>query len=166
MELTEALRNRRQERQKARQALDTILEKNEVQKPDKNLDSQKVYKPIFQSLKHAGIDFEMIPKVFTTGIKAEDFLSALNPGNGTYFGLAMETTHITKEQLELFGKTLGQALDKNKSFTFQCVHRKERNELAILVASMLSGAWIIKLKYLTVRGEPYRGQKVLSEEKF
>ena len=42
MELTEALRNRRQERQKARQALDTILEKNEVQKPDKNLDSQKV----------------------------------------------------------------------------------------------------------------------------
>ena len=159
MELTEALRNRRQERQKARQALDTILEKNEVQKPDKNLDSQKVYKPIFQSLKHAGIDFEIIPKVFTTGIKAEDFLSALNPENGTYFGLAMETTHITKEQLELFGKTLGQALDKNKSFTFQCYHLKERNELAIMAATMLTEGWMLKLDNMAVRGEPYGGSK-------
>ena len=31
--------------------------------------------------------FSTIRKAFTTGIKAEQFLSALNPKKGTYFGL-------------------------------------------------------------------------------
>ena len=93
-------------------------------------------------------------------------MSALNPENRTYFGLKTEPTHTTKERLLMFGDTIGEALDVSKSFTFQCVHRKERNELAILVASMLSGAWIIKLDDLAVKVEPYQVQKVLSEEKF
>ena len=108
--------------------------------------------------------FSTIRKVFTIGIKPEQFLSALNPENRTYFGLKTEPTHTTKERLLMFGDTIGEALDKSKSFTFQCVHRKERNELAILAATLLTECWTLKLKYMAVRVEPYRGQKVLPEE--
>ena len=161
MELSEALEKRRQTRQKARQALDTIHETTEPRpEPIKRRAKQK---PVHG---YTTGTFSTIRKVFTTGIKPEQFLSALNPENGTYFGLKTEPTHTTKERLLMFGDTIGEALDKSKSFTFQCVHRKERNELAILVASMLSGAWIIKLDDLAVKVEPYQVQKVLSEEKF
>jgi len=161
MELTEALEKRRQTRQKARQALDTILETAEPRpEPIKRRAKQK---PVHE---YTTGTFSIIRKVFTIGIKPEQFLSALNPENRTYFGLKTEPTHTTKERLLMFGDTIGEALDVSKSFTFQCVHRKERNELAILVASMLSGAWIIKLDDLAVKVEPYQVQKVLSEEKF
>ena len=106
-------------------------------------------------------NFSTIRKAFTTGIKAEYFLSALNPKEGTYFGLKIEPTHSTKERLVNFGETIGEALDKNKSFTFQCVNRKERNEIAIIAATMLTNGWTIKLDNMTVMGEPIREKKVL-----
>ena len=99
--------------------------------------------------------FSTIRKAFTTGIKAEQFLSALNPKKGTYFGLKTEATHTTKQRLELFGETLDEARDTGRSFPFPCVNRKERNELAILAATMLTDGWITKLDKMAVSGEPF-----------
>ena len=97
--------------------------------------------------------FSTIRKAFTTGIKAEQFLSALNPKKGTYFGLKTEQTHTTNERLVMFGDTIGKALDRSKSFSFPCVNRKERNELAILAATMLTDGWITKLDKMAVSGD-------------
>ena len=136
-------------------------EKIEGLKPDIKQVCQKVVAEKKLCLNQHQIDYETIRKVFTTGIKPDEFLTALNPENGTYFGLKTEQTHTTKERLLMFGDTIGTALDASKSFTFQCVNRKERNELALVAASMLTESWLIKLDVLTVRGEPCRGQKVL-----
>jgi len=136
-------------------------EKIEGLKPDIKQVCQKVVAEKKLCLNQHQIDYETIRKVFTTGIKPDEFLTALNPENGTYFGLKTEQTHTTKERLLMFGDTIGTALDASKSFTFQCVNRKERNELALVAASMLTESWLIKLDDLTVRGEPCRGQKVL-----
>ena len=139
-------------------------EKIEGLKPDIKQVCQKVVAEKKLCLNQYQIDYETIRKVFTTGIKPDEFLTALNPENGTYFGLKTEQTHTTKERLLMFGDTIGTALDASKSFTFQCVNRKERNELALVAASMLTESWLIKLDDLTVRGEPCRGQKVLPEK--
>ena len=159
MELTEALEERKLERQKARQALDTMLEATEP-RPEP-ITRRAKQKPVHG---YTTGTFSTIRKVFTTGIKPEQFLSALNPENGTYFGLKAEPTHTTKERLLMFGDTIGASLDASKSFTFHCVNRKERNELALVAASMLTERWLIKLDDLTIRGEPCRGQKVLPEK--
>ena len=98
--------------------------------------------------------FSTIRKAFTTGIKAEQFLSALNPKKGTYFGLKTGATHTTKQRLELFGVTIGEAQNTGRSFSFPCVNRKERTELAILAATMLTDGWITKLDKMAVSGEP------------
>ena len=139
-------------------------EKIEGLKPDIKQVCQKVVAEKKLCLNQHQIDYETIRKVFTTGIKPDEFLTALNPENGTYFGLKTEQTHTTKERLLMFGDTIGTALDARKSFTFHCVNRKERNELALVAASMLTESWLIKLDDLTVRGEPCRGQKVLPEK--
>ena len=136
-------------------------EKIEGLKPDIKQVCQKVVAEKKLCLNQYQIDYETIRKVFTTGIKPDEFLTALNPENGTYFGLKTEPTHTTKERLLMFGDTIGASLDASKSFTFHCVNRKERNELALVAASMLTERWLIKLDDLTVRGEPCRGQKVL-----
>jgi len=136
-------------------------EKIEGLKPDIKQVCQKVVAEKKLCLNQYQIDYETIRKVFTTGIKPDEFLTALNPENGTYFGLKTEPTHTTKERLLMFGDTIGASLDASKSFTFHCVNRKERNELALVAASMLTESWLIKLDVLTVRGEPCRGQKVL-----
>ena len=128
-------------------------EKIEGLKPDIKQVCQKVVAEKKLCLNQYQIDYETIRKVFTTGIKPDEFLTALNPENGTYFGLKTEQTHTTKERLLMFGDTIGTALDASKSFTFHCVNRKERNELAILAATMLTDCWIIKLKYMAVRGD-------------
>ena len=129
-------------------------DKIERQKPDIKLVCQKVETEKIQTVNLSRIDYKMIRKAFTIRIKAEYFLSALNPKEGTYFGLKIEPTHSTKERLVNFGETIGEALDKNKSFTFQCVNRKERNEIAIIAATMLTNGWTIKLDNMTVMGEP------------
>lgn len=98
--------------------------------------------------------FSTIRKSFTTGIKAKEFLSALNPKKETYFGLKTEPTHTTKQRLVMFGKTLGEAQDTGRSFSFQSLNRKERNELAIIAATMLTVGWRLKLDEMTVSGEP------------
>ena len=139
-------------------------EKIEGLKPDIKQVCQKVVAEKKLCLNQYQIDYETIRKVFTTGIKPDEFLTALNPENGTYFGLKAEPTHTTKERLLMFGDTIGASLDASKSFTFHCVNRKERNELALVAASMLTERWLIKLDDLTVRGEPCRGQKVLPEK--
>ena len=139
-------------------------EKIEGLKPDIKQVCQKVVAEKKLCLNQYQIDYKTIRKVFTTGIKPDEFLTALNPENGTYFGLKTEPTHTTKERLLMFGDTLEESLDTNNSFSFYCVNRKERNELAILAATMLTDCWIIKLKYMTVRGElstaPAEGLKV------
>jgi hypothetical protein len=139
-------------------------EKIEGLKPDIKQVCQRVVAEKKLCLNQYQIDYETIRKVFTTGIKPEEFLTALNPENGTYFGLKTEPTHTTKERLLMFGDTLEESLDTNNSFSFYCVNRRERNELAILAATMLTDCWIIKLKYMTVRGElstaPAEGLKV------
>jgi len=139
-------------------------EKIEGLKPDIKQVCQRVVAEKKLCLNQYQIDYETIRKVFTTGIKPDEFLTALNPENGTYFGLKTEPTHTTKERLLMFGDTIGASLDASKSFTFHCVNRKERNELALVAASMLTESWLIKLDDLTVRGEPCRGQKVLPEK--
>ena len=139
-------------------------EKIEGLKPDIKQVCQRVVAEKKLCLNQHQIDYETIRKVFTTGIKPDEFLTALNPENGTYFGLKTEQTHTTKERLLMFGDTIGASLDASKSFTFHCVNRKERNELALVAASMLTERWLIKLDDLTVRGEPCRGQKVLPEK--
>ena len=139
-------------------------EKIEGLKPDIKQVCQKVVAEKKLCLNQHQIDYETIRKVFTTGIKPDEFLTALNPENGTYFGLKTEPTHTTKERLLMFGDTIGASLDASKSFTFHCVNRKERNELALVAASMLTESWLIKLDDLTVRAEPWRGQKVLPEK--
>ena len=149
MELTEALEKRKLERQKARQALDTILDKTEPQ--PEIIKSRAKQKPVNG---YTTGTFSTIRKAFTTGIKAELFLSALNPKKGTYFGLKTGATHTTKQRLELFGVTIGEAQNTGRSFSFPCVNRKERNELAILAATMLTDGWITKLDKMAVSGEP------------
>ena len=148
MELTEALEKRKLERQKARQALDTIFDKTEPQ--PEIIKSRAKQKPVNG---YTTGTFSTIRKAFTTGIKAELFLSALNPKKGTYFGLKTEATHTTKQRLELFGETLDEARDTGRSFSFPCVNRKERNELAILAATMLTDGWITKLDKMAVSGD-------------
>ena len=139
-------------------------EKIEGLKPDIKQVCQKVVAEKKLCLNQYQIDYETIRKVFTTGIKPDEFLTALNPENGTYFGLKTEPTHTTKERLLMFGDTIGAALDASKSFTFQCVNRKERNEIAIIAATMLTNGWTIKLDNMTVMGETVREQKVLPEQ--
>ena len=148
MELTEALEKRKLERQKARQALDTILDKTEPQ--PEIIKSRAKQKPVNG---YTTGTFSTIRKAFTTGIKAREFLSALNPKKETYFGLKTEATHTTKQRLELFGETLDEARDTGRSFSFPCVNRKERNELAILAATMLTDGWITKLDKMAVSGD-------------
>ncbi len=121
--------------------------------PDRKQVCQKVVAEKKLCLYQYQIDYKTIRKVFTTGIKPDEFLTALNPENGTYFGLKTEPTHTTKERLVMFGDTIGKALDRSKSFSFQCVNRKERNELVIVAATMLTGGWLIKLSDLVVRGD-------------
>ena len=148
MELTEALEKRKLERQKARQALDTIFDKTEPQ--PEIIKSREKQKPVNG---YTTGTFSTIRKAFTTGIKAELFLSALNPKKGTYFGLKTGATHTTKQRLELFGVTIGEAQNTGRSFSFPCVNRKERNELAILAATMLTDGWITKLDKMAVSGD-------------
>ena len=116
-------------------------EKIEGLKPDIKQVCQRVVAEKKLCLNQYQIDYETIRKVFTTGIKPDEFLTALNPENGTYFGLKTEPTHTTKERLLMFGETLEESLDTNNSFSFYCVNRKERNELAILAATMLTECW-------------------------
>ena len=54
----------------------------------------------------------------------------------------------------MFGKTLGEAQDTGRSFSFQSLNRKERNELAIIAATMLTVGWRLKLDEMAVSGEP------------
>ena len=121
--------------------------------PDRKQVCQKVVAEKKLCLYQYQIDYKTIRKVFTTGIKPDELLTALNPENGTYFGLKTEQTHTTNERLVMFGDTIGKALDRSKSFSFQCVNRKERNELVIVAATMLTGGWLIKLSDLVVRGD-------------
>ena len=121
--------------------------------PDRKQVCQKVVAEKKLCLYQYQIDYKTIRKVFTIGIKPDELLTALNPENGTYFGLKTEQTHTTNERLVMFGDTIGKALDRSKSFSFQCVNRKERNELVIVAATMLTAGWLIKLSDLVVRGD-------------
>ena len=121
--------------------------------PDRKQVCQKVVAEKKLCLYQYQIDYKTIRKVFTIGIKPDELLTALNPENGTYFGLKTEQTHTTNERLVMFGDTIGKALDRSKSFSFPCVNRKERNELAILAATMLTDGWITKLDKMAVSGD-------------
>ena len=83
-------------------------------------------------------------------------MTALNPENGTYFGLKTEPTHTTKERLAMLGETLDESLDTGKGFEFPCENKKERKELLLTVATMIPEEWIIRVKGMYLMGVPSR----------
>ncbi len=103
--------------------------------------------------------FATLRKVYTIGIAPQDFLSAIKAKENTYFGLHPdEATHTTKERLAMLGETLGEALDTELSFEFLCVHKKERKELLLTVATMLPNEWTIRVKGMYLKGVPPKGE--------
>ena len=102
--------------------------------------------------------FSTIRKAYTSGIRADALLSALNPEKGTYFGLYSEQTYTTKERLIMFGETLGEALDTGKGFEFHCEHKYERKELLLTVATMLPNEWTIRVKGMYLKVVPPKGE--------
>jgi len=103
--------------------------------------------------------FATLRKVYTIGIPPQDFLSAIKAKENTYFGLHPdEATHTTKERLAMLEETLGEALDTELSFEFLCVHKKERKELLLTVATMLPNEWTIRVKGMYLKGVPPKGE--------
>jgi len=103
--------------------------------------------------------FATLRKVYTIGIAPQDFLSAIKAKENTYFGLHPdEATHTTKERLAMLEETLGEALDTELSFEFLCVHKKERKELLLTVATMLPNEWTIRVKGMYLKGVPPKGE--------
>ena len=102
--------------------------------------------------------FSNIRKVYTSGIRADALLSALNPEKGTYFGLYSEQTYTTKERLIMLSETLGEALDTELSFEVLCEHKKERKELLLTVATMLPNEWTIRVKGMYLKVVPPKGE--------
>ena len=102
--------------------------------------------------------FSTIRKAYTSGIRADALLSALNPEKGTYFGLYSEQTYTTKERLIMFGETLGEALDTELSFEFLCEHKKERKGLLLTVATMLPNEWTIRVKGMYLKVVPPKSE--------
>ena len=133
------------------------------QKPDIKLVCKKVETERIRSVNKSKIDYKTIRTAFTTGIKPEEFLTALNPENGTYFGLKAEPTHTTKERLAMLGETLDESLDTGKGFEFPCENKKERKELLLTVATMLPNDWTMRIKGMYVKGLPAGGE---SDEEF
>ena len=102
--------------------------------------------------------FSNIRKVYTSGIRADALLSALNLEKGTYFGLYSEQTYTTKERLIMLSETLGEALDTELSFEFLCEHKKERKELLLTLATMLPNEWTIRVKGMYLKVVPPKGE--------
>ncbi|MDG2066907.1 MAG: hypothetical protein P8L36_18215 [SAR324 cluster bacterium] len=103
--------------------------------------------------------FATLRKVYTIGIAPQDFLSAIKAKENTYFGLHPdEATHTTKERLAMLEETLAEALDTELSFEFLCVHKKERKELLLTVATMLPNEWTIRVKGMYLKGVPPKGE--------
>ena len=102
--------------------------------------------------------FSTIRKAYTSGIRADALLSALNPEKGTYFGLYSEQTYTTKERLIMLGETLGKSLDTELSFEFLCEHKKERKEFLLTLATMLPNEWTIRIKGMYLKVVPPKGE--------
>ena len=98
--------------------------------------------------------FSNIRKAYTSGIRADALLSALNLEKGTYFGLYSEQTYTTKERLIMLSGTLGEALDTELSFEFLCEHKKERKEFLLTLATMLPNEWTIRVKGMYLKVVP------------
>ena len=102
--------------------------------------------------------FSNIRKAYTSGIRADALLSALNLEKGTYFGLYSEQTYTTKERLIMLSETLGEALDTELSFEFLCEHKKERKEFLLTLATMLPNEWTIRVKGMYLKVVPPKGE--------
>ena len=107
---------------------------------------------------YKAVTFSNIRKVYTSGIRADALLSALNLEKGTYFGLYSEQTYTTKERLIMLSETLGEALDTELSFEFLCEHKKERKELLLTVATILPNEWTLRVKGMYLKGVPPKGE--------
>ena len=127
-------------------------------KPQKN----KKQKTIPSSASPSG-EFATLRKVYTIGISPQDFLSAINPKEKTYFGLEpYGPMHTPKERLAMLGESLGEALDTQLSFEFPCDNKMERKELLLTAATMLPRSWTIRVKGMYLNGIPPLGE--LSED--
>ena len=103
--------------------------------------------------------FATLRKVYTIGIAPQDLLSAIRAKENTYFGLQPDgATRTTKEQLAIFGETLGESLDSEQSFEFPCEHKYERKELLLTLATMLPNDWTIRVKGMYLKGIPPEGE--------
>ena len=117
---------------------------------------QQREKPSFSSSSGA---FATLRKVYTIGIAPQDFLTAINPKEKTYFGLEQYgPMHTTKERLAMLAETLGEALDAGLCFEFLCEHNKERKELLLTVATMLPEDWTIRVNKMYLKAAPPRGE--------
>ena len=86
-------------------------------------------------------------------------MSAISPKESTYFGLQPDgPTHTTKERLTMLGQILGEALDTGVCFEFHCEHNKERKELLLTLATMLSNDWKIRVRRMYLNMLPPKGE--------
>jgi hypothetical protein len=99
--------------------------------------------------------FATLREIYTIGIAPQDLLSAIRAKENTYFGLQPGgATRTTKEQLAIFGETLGESLDSGKRFEFPCGHKREIKELLLTLATMLPNDWTIRVKGMYLKGVP------------
>ncbi|HIA57105.1 MAG TPA: hypothetical protein EYN97_06765 [Candidatus Lambdaproteobacteria bacterium] len=110
------------------------------------------------SVSHSS-EFSTLRKIYTIGIAPQDFLSAISPKESTYFGLQPDgPTHKIKERLAMLGQILGEALDTGVCFEFHCEHNKERKELLLTLATMLSNDWKIRVRRMYLNMLPPKGE--------
>ena len=103
--------------------------------------------------------FATLRKVYTVGITPQEFLSATSPKENTYFGLESDgPTNKIKERLAILGQILGEALDTGVCFEFHCEHNKERKELLLTLATMLSNDWKIRVRRMYLNMLPPKGE--------
>ena len=107
----------------------------------------------------SSVAFATLRKVYTVGIAPQDLLYAIRAKENTYFGLEPDgPTNTIKEQLAIFGETLGESLDTELSFEFLCEHKYERKELLLTLATILPNDWIIRVKGMYLKGIPPEGE--------
>ena len=139
---------------KKQRELESNIGSSHLLKPQKK--RQKKTKPSSVS---PSSKYGTLREVYTIGIAPQDLLSAIRAKENTYFGLQPGgATRTTKEQLAIFGETLGESLDTGRSFEFLCEHKKERKEFLLTLATMLPNEWTIRVKGMYLKVVPPKGE--------
>ena len=139
---------------KKQRELESNIGSSHLLKPQKK--RQKKTKPSSVS---PSSKFGTLRKIYTIGIAPQDLLYAIRAKENTYFGLEPDgPTNTIKEQLAIFGETLGESLDTELSFEFLCEHKYERKELLLTLATILPNDWIIRVKGMYLKAIPPEGE--------